>query len=244
MVAVQDADLDSGWVWYRPTADEEASVSLRDVTVRPLLAARPSRTFVWYKGQKNYMGSYWSATARHHLVYESRNELAHLLCADFCRSVTRIVTQPFCIYVRIKGRLRHHTPDFLLLDDGAAVVVDVTNPERLHDPKVAFVLTWTAQVMEHLHWRYDVLTTVPSTRLENVRYLAGYRRDWLINPDILAELRSRADDLVGRSLSDVYLASHPDALVRPALLHMLWNQELTVDLDTVLSSTMVLGGPP
>ena len=34
-------------------------------------------------------------------------------------------------------------------------------------------------------------------RLSNVRFLEGYRRDWLINQIILDELRSRAAALVG-----------------------------------------------
>ncbi|GHE99428.1 hypothetical protein GCM10014715_64570 [Streptomyces spiralis] len=45
------------------------------------------RTFHWRKGQRHYPGTYWSYTTRSHVIYESRLELARLLCADFEPSV-------------------------------------------------------------------------------------------------------------------------------------------------------------
>ena len=44
----------------------------------------------------HYSGTYWSATERGHVIYESRLELARLLFADFDASVNRIFAQPFC----------------------------------------------------------------------------------------------------------------------------------------------------
>ena len=41
--------------------------------------AAPWRTFRWLHGQKHYSGTYWSATERAHVIYESRLELARLL---------------------------------------------------------------------------------------------------------------------------------------------------------------------
>lgn len=39
-------------------------------------SASPWRTFRWYRGQKHFSGSYWSATTQSHVIYESRLELA------------------------------------------------------------------------------------------------------------------------------------------------------------------------
>jgi hypothetical protein len=194
----------------------------------------------WHKDQKNYLGTYWSATERKHLIYESRHELAHLLCADFNHAVTRIAKQPYRLEVRIDGKVHHHVPDFLLLEHGVPVVVDVTWPERLVKPKVAFMIAWTQTVLEAIGWRYAVLTGVPETRSANVRFLAGYRRDWLINDEALGELRSHIDDFDGKPVRDVQLKSLPSPLVRSALLHMLWNQEFVVDLDQMLAADSVL----
>ncbi|MFI0042600.1 hypothetical protein ACH4M7_06180 [Streptomyces sp. NPDC017249] len=62
-----------------------------------LQSACPWRTFRWYKGQKHYSGTYWSATVRDHVIYESRLELSRLLFADFDPSVRGILAQPFLL---------------------------------------------------------------------------------------------------------------------------------------------------
>ena len=240
MASAGRVDFESGVVKFRPTAGKELSMRVIQARIEPLFGIQPWRTFKWHKDQKNYLGAYWSATERKHLIYESRHELAHLLCADFNHAVTRIATQPFRFEVRIDGKVHRHVPDFLLLEQGVPVVVDVTWPERLLKPKVAFMITWTRTVVEAMGWRYDVLTGVPATLLANVRFLAGYRRDWLINGEALSELRSRIADFDNKRFCEVRLAEPPAPLVRSALLHMLWNQEFVVDLDQVLCAESVL----
>ncbi|MFD9411666.1 hypothetical protein ACFWBN_32270 [Streptomyces sp. NPDC059989] len=66
-----------------------------------LRSASPWRTFRWYRGQRHFSGSYWSATTQKHVVYESRPELSHLVYADFDPAVLGIVAQPFVL----RGRL-------------------------------------------------------------------------------------------------------------------------------------------
>ena len=62
-----------------------------------LLAATPWRPFRWFKGQRHYSGTYWCATERGHVIYESRLELARLMFADFDRRVKHIVAQPISV---------------------------------------------------------------------------------------------------------------------------------------------------
>lgn len=100
--------------------------------------AHPWRTFRWYKGQQHYSGTYWAATERDHVIYESRLELARLLFADFAPDVRHVVAQPFLLKAVVEGRLRRHIPDYLLLTDDGPVVVDVKPRHRLERPKVAF----------------------------------------------------------------------------------------------------------
>jgi hypothetical protein len=52
--------------------------------------------------------------------------------------------------------------------------------------------------------------------LSNVRFLAGYRRDWLINQIILDELRSRTAALIGLCIAEAeqQIAGWPQPLVR------------------------------
>ncbi|MFH5208743.1 hypothetical protein ACHIPZ_11120, partial [Antrihabitans sp. NCIMB 15449] len=57
-------------------------------------------------------------------MYESRLELARLLFADFDRSVTRIVAQPFALVAQVEGRRHTQIPDFVLITEDGPIVVD------------------------------------------------------------------------------------------------------------------------
>jgi hypothetical protein len=157
-----------------------------------------------YKGQRHYLGSFWSATERDLVLYESRLELARLLFADFERSGPGIVAQPFLLEAEIDGRCRRHVLDFLLLTESLPVVVDVKPASRVSNPDVAFVLAWTRRSVEGRGWVYEVWSEPPAVELANVRMLAGYRREWLFDPTVLAELREV--DLDGMPLGAVSLA--------------------------------------
>jgi hypothetical protein len=74
-----EVDLGSAVDSYRPAAGEPRSVSTRDASLMALFHAAPWRTFRSYVGQRHYSGTYWSATERDQVIYESRLELASLL---------------------------------------------------------------------------------------------------------------------------------------------------------------------
>jgi hypothetical protein len=215
----------------RPWAEVDASAGV---------FARPWRTFRWYKGQGHYSGSYWASTERAHVIYESRLELARLLFADFDPTVQRIFAQPFMLKTSIERVGRRHIPDYLLLTDTGPVVVDVKPRHRLDSPKVARTLAWTREVVESRGWRFEVWSEPPETPLANVRFLAGYRRDWLFDQGLVEELRRI--DLAGASLGNAFacLPHHPVPHVRSAVLHLLWRHELITDLDRRLSRDSVL----
>lgn len=102
----------------------------------------------WHKGQRHYSGTYWAATERGHVIYESRLELARLLFADFDTSVKRIIAQPFLLSAQVEAAVRCHVPDFLLLSDtGPTTIVDVKPRFQLSKPKVSFTLAWTKDVV-------------------------------------------------------------------------------------------------
>jgi hypothetical protein len=210
------------------------------VPVSVLAGAVPWRVFRWYQGQRHYSGTFWSSTQRDHVIYESRLELAVLLLADFDTSVRGIVAQPFLLRAKIGGDVRRHIPDYLLLTRTGPVVVDVKPCRRLARPEVALTFGWTRKLVEARGWRYEVRCEPPETRLENVRFLAGYRRDWLFDPGLLAKLRMA--DLDGATLGEASgcLDGWPGPLVRAAVLHLLWAGHFTTDLDRPLSRSHVL----
>jgi hypothetical protein len=237
-----DVDLGSAAVAYRPAVGEERSLAAERVASAALFQAVPWRSFRWYFGQRHYSGTWWSPTMRDHVIYESRLELSRLQLADFDPCIRRIIAQPFMLTAMVDGRPRRHILDYLWDADSGPVVVDVVRIERLHHPDVALLCKWTRQVIESLGWDYRVLSEPPSVHLANVAFLAGYRRDWLIRREILEEMRSRTTDLTGMSIADAEreFVVHPNPLVRPALMHLLWRHELAVDLDKPLRPSTVL----
>jgi hypothetical protein len=212
------------------------------VSAVALLQAAPWRTFRWYFGQRHYPGVYWSATQRDHVIYESRLELANLLLADFDPAVRQIVAQPFLLTAEVDGRLLRHIPDYLLGTDGEPVVVDVVRGGRMVRPEIMFLCAWTRQIVESFGWSYVVVNEPPRVHLANVRFLAGYRREWLINTRILNEMRSSSGQFAGMSITDAEqsVRPYPQQLVRPALLHLLWCHEYRVELDDPLRPSTVL----
>lgn len=205
-----------------------------------LAAAAPWRTFRWYLGQRHYSGVFWSSTQRDHVIYESRLELAVLLAADFDVSVSAIAAQPFLLRAEVGGVTRRHVPDYLLITDTGPVVVDVKPRHRLDRPEVAATFDWTREVVGRRGWRFEVRSEPPRTRIENLRFLAGYRRDWLFDPMLLAALRGA--DLRGVSLGEavICLSGWPQPLIRSAVLHLIWSGYFVVDLDTALSASHTL----
>jgi hypothetical protein len=75
----------------------------------------------------------------------------------------------------------------------------------------------------------------------NVRFLAGYRREWLINQEILADTRLQCSRFAGMSIAEAEtsLFGCPKQFVRPALLHLVRCNEYSV-LDEPLRPSTVL----
>ena len=205
--------------------------------------AAPWRTFRWYEGQRHYSGTYWSATNRDHVIYESRLELARLLFADYDTTVHHVIAQPFFLRARVNRRIRKHIPDFLLLTSGVPRVVDVKPASKLDVEKVRFTLDWTRELVEELGWCYEVWSEPPDLELRNLRFLAGFRNAERFDPQILEMIRCEAlsDTTLGEVL-DRNLGE-PPALVRAAVLHLVWHRDLAVDITEPLtrSSPLVKG---
>jgi TnsA endonuclease-like protein len=154
---------------------------LRDVRASYVTAASPWRTARSVRGQRHHPGYYWCATSGGHVIYESRLELARLMLADFDRSVSAVAAQPFWLRFRTGGRVRRHVPDFLLVRaDQSVLLVNVKPAGQAADPGVAEALEWPGRLAAEHGWDYEVWTGEDLVFLGNVRFLAGYRRPWLV----------------------------------------------------------------
>ena len=118
-------------------------------------------------------------------------------------------------------------------------MVDVKPRDQLASPAVATTLSWTRAVIESRGWQYEIASEPPVVELENVRFLAGYRRQQLVNKKLVEQLR--AVDLDGTTFMDaVALGGEPQALVHASLLHLLWRQEFTIDMTQPLNARTIL----
>ncbi|MGU7753867.1 TnsA-like heteromeric transposase endonuclease subunit, partial [Klebsiella pneumoniae] len=90
-------------------------IALNDVRLRQFDTAVPWREFRWYRKQRHFSGSYWSATMEAPVGYESRLEYVNLLLADFDPRVVWILSQPFLLDGDDRGTRRKHVPDYLFV---------------------------------------------------------------------------------------------------------------------------------
>ena len=170
---------------YRGADGEFAETTLDRVVPAEVVAGLPVREFRWYKGRQHYSGWYWSATMNGHVVYESRLELARIMLADFDPAVAGLAAQPFQLAGPDGGRDRRHVPDLLLVaGDGAVTVVDVKAASRLRDPEVRAQFSWTRTVAASRGWGFEAWSGADGRLLDNVRFLAGYRRGLVIDATV------------------------------------------------------------
>jgi hypothetical protein len=190
-------------------------------------------------------GMYWSATEAKLVGYESLLELSRLLMADFDRSSKRIVSQPFQIKAGIEGERLTRIPDYLVLGEEEPLVIDVTRKARMDKPKYARLFDLTRRVVESRGWKYELAHEPPRTEYLNIRFLAGYRRPWLFDESVVDEVRRAAESSPGSTIGEIACGtSYPKRAALPALMHLLWRQDLTVDITERLSPTTVVWARP
>jgi hypothetical protein len=217
-------------------------VPFRDLRLADFTWSVPWRRFRSVHGQAHYSGRYASATTAGPVVYESRLELARLLLADMDPEVRGIYAQPCHLTARVGDRVRRHVPDFLLvMASGAVRVVNVKPADRLADPEIVEALAWPGELVERHGWEYEVWSGADRVLLENVRFLAAYRRPGVV-PEAEIE-RAWAGVCDGDQLADVerrLAGGRPVHEVRPALLALVWSGRLTTDLSRPLGGDWVL----
>lgn len=230
-------DHHSAVLKYKDGGNQEVETPWRDADLSAVARGKPWRRFPWYLGQRNYSGVYWSATERTMVGYESRLELAHLILADFDPRVKSIASQPFHLIFRSGGKEVHRTPDYLLLLESGPRVLDVKPAAKLLDEEVKQLLELTRAVVESAGYNYEIAVEPDEVFLANVRFLAGYRRDWLFNATLLDEIHCAVAEKDCSSVADIVAAvDRPKHSVLPGIFHLMWQHRLEVDLNEVLST--------
>ena len=233
-----------------PLVQLRADAAVRTVPLAALrcehfVGSSPWRRFRSRQGQQHLSGEYWAATTAGHVVFESQLELARLMLADFDVDVAAIYAQPFRLTATVEGVTRSHVPDFLLVSvGGTATVVNVKPAGRLADAAVAAALAWPEALVIGHGWRWEVWSGCDPVLLDNVRFLAGYRRPWVVAADEVRKACEAVGEGTRLSVVERRLAgAAPAHTVRPAVLAALWHGRLVTDLTELLSGESMVWRP-
>lgn len=114
--------------------------------------------------------------------------------------------------------------------DSGVTIVDVKAAGKLADPAVQAVFAWTRRLVTWRGWVFEMWLGPDAVVLENVRFLAGYRRDRLVETGLIPVVMETA-----ATQSTIGAIEHavqaPPVLVRPVVLHLLWSGRLACALD-------------
>lgn len=222
-------------------------LSAADLATLDLYRLEPVRRPSSYKGMKNFIGLYTSrrGPAWHHVWAESLLELAHLREIEFAGQAVELVTQAIQMKWRVQGAEWSHFPDFLMRDtSGELILVDITRQEKLaHDRDLQNLLALTLRTCEMLGIRYEIGVELDRQRTINLSYLCGFR-------DIPIDLEGRIADVVAHlprrtSLWAVALMGGGGPEGRAIAAHLLWKQEISLDLSAAIHEhTRVTCAPP
>jgi hypothetical protein len=230
--------------WIRYADGSTRPVPVSRLWLRDFEGSVPWRKLRSRHGQQHLSGSHWAATMGGHVVYESRLELARLLLADFDPEVSGIYAQPFRLVAMVDRRRRAHVPDFLLASaSGVVRVVNVKPATRLAKPKIAEALAWPGVLVERHGWRYEIWSGCDPAVLDNVRFLAAYRRPGIVAGGAIEQAWAAVRGGEQLAVAEHRLAvarGQPPPAVRPALLALLWSGRLVTDLTRPLSGASIL----
>lgn len=227
----------------RPDAGE-ASCDWWALDRPTVLSATPWRTVRHARGQRHHPGWFWSAKAGRLLMYESRLELMQLLELEFDRDVEEIREQPFHLSLpSARGeRARRHIPDFFAAcRQGQDRLINVKPPGWHLKDKFRRLFEDVERLCAGKGWAYDTWSGGDRNRLLNLQWLAGYRRRDVVpaTDDDLVVVAAAARTLGEATVEVVEAASHAAGVQhpRPALMHLIWNQVVRVDLNQPLQPT-------
>ncbi|QEV71375.1 TnsA-like heteromeric transposase endonuclease subunit [Streptomyces chartreusis] len=231
---VAGASLESGPGWTRRwktvwrASRAEVVCPVQDLAVFPTFASVPVRGFTWRARQRHRPGlAYMVTTGRMH-GFESLAERRLLLALDFLDSAEEVLSQQFKLKFTTVDGSEDHTPDFLVLLPGTAVLVDVRPGHLIKDRDlVKFAAAERAAAVAG--WRYLVVT--------------GWRRHVATGLDVLSARRRPMADRLGlhgellglvaerpRRFGELVEATSLTAVARAHALHLLWRRQLAVDL--------------
>lgn len=191
--------------------------------------------------QRNRPGMYFFASTRHHVSYESLQELSLLLALDHSQSVAAILPQPFkLLFVRGEEK-QHHVPDDLTVHhDGEQCVWDVRPYNRI-DGRLKRVAALTREFCRDAGFTYRVFDGMPAVTRASLEFLHAYSdaRRYAPGPGAAENLRGVFTGGSTLRTAISALGTSP-RFVRMWVYHLLWIGQLSFDHSRPLSDTRIL----
>lgn len=102
-------------------------------------------------------------------------------------------------------------------------------------------LAWPGELFQRHGWDYEIWSGADRVLLDNVRFLAAYRRPGVVPEAEVERAWQQVVDGEQLALAERRLAGDkPAEEARPPLLALLWSGRLTTDLSRPLSGESVL----
>ena len=184
----------------------------------------------------NATGRFPSLKMGRMIQFESLVELDYIYLLDYDPNIKWFEEQPRTIEYQWEQKTLRYTPDFLVIRQGYSTLVEC-KPDQFVDTeennrKFRAAELWCSEV----GWTFSVVTTSQirnGFRLNNIKFLTRYAR---YQPDVT--IRSRIyDHLLGAippiTIQVLAQTIFPDntAAGIAAIFHMIFHDELTVELD-------------
>ena len=212
----------SGWArrWTATwkTAQADVICPVRELAGVPAGQAVPVRGFSWRPRQRHRPGLQYMVSTRRMHGFESLAERRLLLALDFVGGVEEVLSQPFKLKFASADGKGEHTPDFLVLLPGTALLLDV-RPARLIKEDDILKFGW--QYLVITGWGREVMTGLDT--------LSARRRPLADRLGLDTELLDLVRDRP-RRFGDLVEATSLAAVARVHAVHLLWHRRLAVDL--------------
>lgn len=216
------------WTVRWKTAGADVICPVQELGGAPALASVPVRGFTWRAGQRHRPGlQFLMATGRMH-GFESLAERRLLVAVDFAGDAEEVLSQPFTLRFTTMDGAEDHTPDFLVLLPGTAVLIDV-RPVHLIKAKDMVKFAAARQAAAAAGWSYTVVAGWRRQVLSGVDALSARRRSMADRLGLQRELLELAGERP-RRFGELAEATSLPAVARAHALHLLWHRRLAVDL--------------